>query len=90
MLVEAAGILGGDVTKYDKLKALLPPVGDGRPQQGAARSESRGFEAISNTSFTHIDPLAGTDVAGGEVARWFDAVANFAKRNTPAGGVVVP
>lgn len=90
VLVEAAGILGGDVTKYDRLKALLPAVGDGRPLQGASRSELRGFETISNPAFTHIDPLAGTDVAGGAVARWFDAVADFAKRNTPAGGVVVP
>ena len=90
VLVEAAGILSGDVTKYDRFKALLPPVGEGRPGAGAARTDSLGFEALSHPSFTHIDPLAGTDVPGGEIARWFDAVADFARRNSTAAGVVVP
>lgn len=90
VLVEAAGILSGDVTKYDRFKALLPPVGAGRPGAGSARTEQAGFEALSHPSFTHIDPLAGTDVPGGEVARWFDAITAFARRSTTSPGVVVP
>jgi hypothetical protein len=90
VLVEAAGILGADVSRYDKLKALLPPVGDGRPQAGVPRTDRNGFEAISHPGFTHIDPLAGADRPGSAMAAWFDAVADFARRNTPAGGVVVP
>jgi hypothetical protein len=90
VLVEAAGILGGDTTKYDRLRALLRPVGGGRPQAGASRSEVNGYQAISHPGFTHIDPLAGADVAGTEIAGWFDAVVDFSRRNTPAGGLVVP
>lgn len=90
VLVEAAGILSGDVTKYDRFKALLPPVGADRPGAGSTRTERGGFEAVSHPSFTHIDPLAGTDVPGGEVSRWFDAVIEFARRSTTSPGVVVP
>ncbi len=90
VLVEAAGILNGDVAKYDRFKALLPPVGANRPGAGAARTDRDGFEALSHPSFTHIDPLAGTDVPGGEIARWFDAIVDFARRNTTSPGVVVP
>jgi hypothetical protein len=90
MLVEAAGILGGDVTKYDKLRALLPPVGAGRPGAGASRAVSDGFATVSHPRFSHIDPLAGTDVAGSDAAAWFDTVASFLVRNTIEGGVLVP
>jgi pimeloyl-ACP methyl ester carboxylesterase len=89
VLVEAAGILSGQTSRYDALKALLPHVGDGRPQSGASRSEARGFVALSHPTFTHIDPLAGADVPGGAMAQWFDALAAFAKEHTPEGGVVV-
>jgi pimeloyl-ACP methyl ester carboxylesterase len=89
VLVEAAGILQGQTSRYDALKALLPPVGEGRPQAGATRAEPRGFVGLSHPSFTHIDPLAGTDVGGGPMAQWFDALAAFAREHTPAGGVVV-
>lgn len=89
VLVEAAGILGGDVTKYDQLQALLPPVGAGRPLAGAARSTADGFEARSHPAFSHIDPLAATDVPGSTAAGWYDALATFMTRNTPPGGVSV-
>jgi hypothetical protein len=89
VLVEAAGILEGQTSRYDALKALLPPVGEGRPQAGANRAEPRGFMALSHPRFTHIDPLAGADVPGSPMAQWFDALAAFAKEHTPPGGVVV-
>jgi pimeloyl-ACP methyl ester carboxylesterase len=90
MLVEAAGILGGDVTKYEKLRALLPVVGAGRPASGAARITSDGFATVAHPHFSHIDPLAGSDVAGSEAAAWFDTFAAFATKNTIEGGVLVP
>lgn len=90
MLVEAAGILGGDVTKYEKLRALLPPVGAGRPAAGTSRAVSEGFATVSHPGFSHIDPLAGTDVAGSDAAAWFDTLASFLLRNSIEGGVLVP
>lgn len=89
VLVEAAGILGGDVAKYDGFKGLLQPVGAGRPLAGAARSVRDGYEAVGHAAFSHIDPLAGADVAGSASAEWYDALAGFMLRNTPAGGVAV-
>jgi pimeloyl-ACP methyl ester carboxylesterase len=89
VLVEAAGILKGDVGAYEPLRALLAPVGAGRPNAGAARDDARAFKALSHPRFSHIDPLAGADVAGSEVNAWFDALAAFAKDNTASGGVVV-
>jgi hypothetical protein len=82
VLVESASLTGADVTKYDKLRALLPPVGDGRPLAGASRSVSDGFQAVAHPGFSHIDPIAATDVPGSEAAAWFDTVADFVKRNT--------
>jgi len=90
VLVEAAGILKGDVTAYDGLRDLMAPVGAGRPNEGRTRSEPEGFRAVSNPGFSHLDPLAGADLPGTEVRAWFDVVVDFAKANTPAGGVVVP
>lgn len=90
VLVEAAGILGGDVAKYDALRALLPPVGADRPSAGASRATNDGFERLSHPRFSHIDPLAATDLAGSEAAAWFDALAGFLRRNTTEGGVSIP
>jgi pimeloyl-ACP methyl ester carboxylesterase len=89
VLAEASGILEADVTKYEKLRALLPPVSEGRPAAGASRTSSEGFQALSHPAFSHIDPIAGTDLAGSEAAAWFDALVDFARRNTTEGGVVV-
>ena len=86
----SAGILKGDAGAYEPLRALLAPVGPGRPNTGVARDDERGFKALSHPHFSHIDPLAGADVPGSEMNAWFDAVAAFARDNTPQGGVVVP
>jgi hypothetical protein len=90
VLVEAAGILSGDVSRYAKLQALLPPVSPGRPLAGASRAVGDGFQAIAHPRFSHIDPLAATDAPGSEAAAWFDAMVDFALRSTPEGGVIVP
>jgi pimeloyl-ACP methyl ester carboxylesterase len=85
VLVEAAGVLNGQVARYAKLKALLPPVGEGRPQDGTSR-EGEGFLTVSNPGFSHLDPLAATDAPGSEAAQWFDTLARFMRTSTPAGG----
>lgn len=90
VLVEAAAILEGDVTRYEKLRALLPSVGEGRPLSGATRSVSEGFQTVAHPEFSHVDPVAATDVAGSSAAQWFDTLVDFVKRNTPEGGVVLP
>lgn len=90
LLVEAAGILKGDVTAYSPLRDLVAPVGEGRPNAGATRDDVRAFQTVSHPRFSHIDPLAGADVAGSEMAQWFDTLAAFAKSNTAPGGVSVP
>lgn len=89
VLVEAAGILGGDATKYDALRGLLPPVGAGRPAAGARRDTAEGFTTVAHPRFSHIDPLAAADDAGSDAAAWFDTLADFLRRNTAEGGVVV-
>jgi pimeloyl-ACP methyl ester carboxylesterase len=90
VLVEAAGILGGDASRYDQLRALLPPVGPGRPFSGATRDGDDGYVRRQHPGFSHIDPLAAADVPGSEAAAWFDDLAAFALRHTPPGGVSVP
>lgn len=89
VLVEAAGILSGDVAAYEKLRTLLPPVGEARPAAGASRLVAEGFEAVAHPGFSHIDPLAAADRPGTAAAEWYDRLAGFLLRNTPAGGVRV-
>lgn len=89
LLVEAAGILKGDVSAYAPMKNVSAVIGEGRPNAGATRDDERAFRALSHPGFSHIDPLAGTDVPDSEVSRWFDAVVQFARDNTPTGGVSV-
>ncbi len=74
---------------YDPFKMILPPVGAGRPQAGAARSSTDGFEAIEYPMLSHLDGLVGADDPGSPVRDWYDHLAAFSKRVTPAGGVVV-
>jgi hypothetical protein len=89
VLVEAAAILDGEVSRYDKLRALLPPVSEGRPLSGATRAVSDGFQRVAHPEFSHVDPIAATDVPASAAAQWFDTLVDFAKRNTPEGGVIV-
>lgn len=90
VLVEAAAILEADVARYDQLRALLPPVSEGRPSAGATRSTREGFQTVTHPGFSHVDPVAATDVPGSEASAWFDTLVDFVKRNTREGGVVVP
>lgn len=89
VMVVAAGLVQ-TATAYDALKAILPPVGAGRPQGGAQRSSVAGYEALEYPMLSHLDPLSGADVASSPVRDWYDHLASFAKRVTPSGGVVIP
>ncbi len=90
VLVEAGVLSNGDVTAYDKLKALITPtVGPGRPLAGATRSSNDGWETAPFPSLSHIDVLAGVDEAGGPTRAWYDQLTAFVVRNTPTGGVQI-
>ncbi len=48
--------------RYDALRARAAPVGPGRPNAGATRTEPAGFEVVDAGEATHIDPLSAADV----------------------------
>jgi hypothetical protein len=75
-----AAALTGSATRFDKLKALLPPIGAGRPLAGTPRTDAKAFTVIEHPDFTHIDPLQAADVGDGKL--WYDALAAFVKQNT--------
>jgi hypothetical protein len=41
------------------------------------------------SQLSQVDVLAGADTGAGPVTTWFDALAAFLRKNTPAGGVVI-
>lgn len=75
-----AAALTGSASRFDKLKAMLPPIGAGRPLAGTPRTDPKAFSVIEHPEFTHIDPLQAADVGDGRA--WYDALAEFVKRNT--------
>jgi len=70
---------------FDKLKALVAPIGAGRPSYGVARSDPRAFSARAWPELTHVDAILANDVPGSKAAEWYDALAAFAYANTPSG-----
>lgn len=87
----AAGLMGGDVGNFQKLKELVQetPIGPDRPLAGEARSSEKAFNTLGSPGFSHIDPLLGSDAPGSPVAAWYDALAAWARLHSPPGGVVV-
>ncbi len=79
-----------DASRYDALKALVAPIGAGRVGAGKPRTDPDAFTATAMPELTHVDGIAGADVAGSTVTRWYDMLVAFAKKQTPTGGVVVP
>jgi hypothetical protein len=90
ILAAPAALLGGDVTKYDKLRALVAPVGQSRPLAGKDRSDPGAFHLAPHPELTHIDSIAATDAPGSAAKGWYDDLAGFVTANTATGGVVVP
>jgi hypothetical protein len=88
--VLAVGSVVAKAGDYDAARAFFAPIGAGRPAAGVPRSDPRAFRVIEEPSLTHIDWVVGSDRAGSTVARWYDALAQFARDATPRGGVVVP
>lgn len=88
-LLAVAFAMVGEASAFDKLKAMLPPVGAGRPNAGATRDTDAGFRVIAWPELQHVDGLIGADRPGTTAAAWFDTVARFARDNTPPGGVVL-
>ena len=90
VLAAPAALLGGDVSKFDKLKALIAPVGANRPLAGKPRSDAGAFHLAPHPELTHIDSIAATDAPGSAGRAWYDELSAFVGANTTAGGVVVP
>ncbi len=90
-IMGAVAGLVADPAALDPLRALVAatPIGPGRPLEGKPRTDPEAFAVVDITSFTHIDPLSGTDAGGGEVAKWYDEVVAWMSKNTPSGGVVL-
>lgn len=91
ILAAAAGLVP-DPASWDKLKTLVidVPIGPGRPLAGTPRTSEDAFRVIDVKELTHIDPLSGADTGSGKVSGWYDALVEFATKNTPEGGVTVP
>jgi hypothetical protein len=87
--VLAVGSVVAKPGAYEALRALLPPVGPSRPSAGKPRTDPAAFRVIDQPSLTHIDWVVGTDAPGSPVASFYDAVASFARAQTPVGGVVI-
>jgi len=92
ILGHAAGLMGGDVARFDKLRALVSatPIGPDRPLAGEARASEKAFATLGSPQLSHIDPLLGADAPGSAVAAWYDQLAAWAREHSPAGGVSVP
>lgn len=73
---------------FDKLKALVAPIGAGRPNAGLPRTDPRAFVARAWPELTHVDSILATDRPGSQAAEWYDALAAFAYANTPSGTFV--
>jgi len=91
-IMGAVARLVGDLSALDKLRGLVSavPIGSDRPLAGAPRTDPDAFKVVDIIELTHIDPLSGTDAGGGVVPTWYDSLVGWMKKNTPAGGVVVP
>ena len=86
----AAFRLVGTATAFDKLRALVAPVGAGRPLAGRPRTDPDAFLAKEYRDLAHIDVLVGADLPGGAAAAFYDDLLAFARKQTPEGGVTVP
>lgn len=62
-------------------------VGAGRPNAGADRSSTAGFEVITLEGATHVDPLTGAAWGNNVVPT---TVLDFGAANVPAGTVTIP
>ncbi len=91
LATQLVGKGNGDPRAFDGLKTLLTPVpiGPGRPLAGTPRSKPEAFTVLADDQLTHMDPLLGADRAGSRVQAFYQALSNFVKQNSPAGGVVV-
>jgi hypothetical protein len=83
--------MGGDVKRFDNLRALVGavPIGPGRPGEGEARSSERAFAVLGSPELSHIDPLLGADDPGSPIAAWYDRLAAWARDHSPPGGVAL-
>jgi pimeloyl-ACP methyl ester carboxylesterase len=92
IFAHAAGLMGGDTSRFDRLRSLVSavPIGTDRPASGEPRTSDRAFRTLGSPDFSHIDPLLGADDPGSPVGAWYDALAGWMLQNAPPGGASVP
>jgi hypothetical protein len=86
----AAFHLVGTASAFDKLRALVAPIGAARPLAGRPRTDADAFLTKEYRDLAHIDGLVGADLPGGAAAVFYDDLVAFAKKQTADGGVVIP
>lgn len=80
VLAIAAGLV--DVSGYDASRARGAPIGAGRPNAGAARTDDAAYRVIDATFMTHIDPLTAPDTEANPIP---DAILAFVAQNVGEG-----
>jgi hypothetical protein len=86
----AAFRLVGTASAFDKLRALVAPIGAGRPLAGRPRTDPDAFLTTEYRDLAHIDGLVGADIPGGAASAFYDDLVAFARKQTADGGVVIP
>jgi pimeloyl-ACP methyl ester carboxylesterase len=76
-ILGAACALVGTTSAFDSLKSTV-------------KTPASQFQTIAQPQLSHLDCVNGTDDAGSDVNKWYDALVAFATSSTPSGGVVVP
>ena len=95
IFVLASALVGkgkGDVTGYDRLRALVDkvPLGPGRPHAGLPRTDALAWKAVGYPQLTHIDPILGADTPVSQASAWYAALRDFVLTHSTPGGVVIP
>lgn len=80
VLAIAAGLR--DVASYASSRMRGAPIGEGRPNAGAARDTDAAYRILDATFMTHIDPLTASDTEANEVP---EAILAFVDANLESG-----
>ncbi|HRG95717.1 MAG TPA: alpha/beta hydrolase [Polyangiaceae bacterium] len=86
----AAFSLVADTKAFDGLRAMVAPIGAGRPAAGKPRTDPSAFKTALYAGFSHLDGLVGVDAPGTPTGEFYDSVSRFAIEHTRAGGVSIP
>src|SRR5438093_12812050 len=66
-----AAALVAKADAFDALKAMVAPIGAGRPGAGKPRTDPDAFTATAMPDLMHVDVVTGADVKGSRIAVWY-------------------